>query len=186
MKRFLSTVAVASMLATGAFAASEAQMAAIHTYAPNVDISTLTEAQVEEMQSVAVSGKSDTEKRTMIEQIAEGSSDVTMVSPEVDEMIVQYIPAWRVAMMTPEQKAEAQAIITANSSDDDIKTRIITIVTPSTAPALTSGEEQAVKTFVPEADLSMLTDTQVANIRAAIYSDKSDSDIRSLVELALS
>ncbi|NIY96808.1 hypothetical protein HC022_11350, partial [Salipiger sp. HF18] len=60
MKRFLTITALSTVIATSAFAASEAEMTAISTYYPDANYETLTDQQVAEMFAIANSGKDDT------------------------------------------------------------------------------------------------------------------------------
>ncbi|EPX86850.1 hypothetical protein [Salipiger mucosus] len=185
MKRILTVTALTTVLATGAYAASEAEVTAINTVAPGVDVSMMTDAQVDEAFAIAKSGDSDVEKRDKIQQIVEGSNMIDSVSPEVDAMIMEYVPDWQVAAMTDAQKVEAQAIIESGSEPADIREEVMAIVTGDAA-ALTEAEMQRVMFFVPDAQLTDLTAEDVNEVRAAIYSGSSDVDIRRDLEQALS
>ena len=70
MKRLLTATALAATMATSAFAASDAERAAITMYYPDANFSVLSDDQVTEMFAVANSGSSDTQKRQDIEAIA--------------------------------------------------------------------------------------------------------------------
>ncbi|MEN9060291.1 hypothetical protein [Ponticoccus litoralis] len=66
MKRLFAGTALAAVLATGAFAATEDEMAAIQKYAPDVDVSTMSEQQIDAVMNVINSGDSEGEKSAKI------------------------------------------------------------------------------------------------------------------------
>lgn len=184
MKRFFAITAMTSMLATGALAASEAQTQAIQQFAPQIDVTQLTDAQVDEMFAVAKGGESDNYKADRIAAIAEPGNAI-MVSPEQEAEIAMYVPSWAVESMTGAEKAEAINILSGSGSEVDKKTDIMAILYNEN-PALTPAEMQRVESFAPGTDLSMLTDKQVDDVRAAIYSNENDGNIRDRLSEILS
>ncbi|HKK96562.1 MAG TPA: hypothetical protein VJ928_00175 [Marivita sp.] len=67
----MKTLITASALVLTAFAASASVTSDINTYAPNVDVSTLTEAEKNLIISVIHSGNSEGEKRALVQALAE-------------------------------------------------------------------------------------------------------------------
>lgn len=177
MKRFLAMTALTSVLATGALAATEEQANLINTYAPDVDVMTLTDTQVIEAMAIANSGGSDNQKREGIETIAMRESTPMTFSAEQIAQIEEYLPAEQVMMMTGEQRGDALAIISGASTDEDIRAKLGALGEDVT-PALTPAEISRVETLAPEADLTVLTPEQVGKIRALIYTDDSDGQLK--------
>ncbi|SDI93587.1 hypothetical protein [Alloyangia pacifica] len=177
MKRFLAMTALTSVLATGALAATEEQATLINNFAPDVDVSMLTEDQVIQAMAIANSGESDTDKRDRIETIAMRDSAPTTFSQEQMAQIEVYLPADKVMMLTGEQRGDALAIIAGGSSDDDIRAQVAALG-EDIAPALTAGEISRVEELAPDADLTVLTAAQVSEIRSVIYDDDNDADLK--------
>ena len=71
MKRTITmkTLITASALVLTAFAASASVTAEIDTYAPGVDVSTLSDAEINTLLSVIHSGDSEGEKRALVQAL---------------------------------------------------------------------------------------------------------------------
>ncbi|APZ51894.1 hypothetical protein [Salipiger abyssi] len=183
MKRLLTATALSTIVATSAFAASEAEMNAITTYYPDANFEALTDDQVTEMFAVANSGVSDTEKRSQIEDIAQ--ADNPSASVAVEEELQVYIPEWRLDEMSSAERERVVALV--SESEDPAETRVqIVDSMKDAAPNLTTGEVSALEELVPEADYSVLTTGQVDDLRAALYGDSSDSEKKSDIERIMS
>ncbi|WP_417743791.1 hypothetical protein [Salipiger sp.] len=184
MKRLLTATALAATMATSAFAASEAEQAAITTYYPDANFATLTDDQVAEMFAIANSGESDQKKRDDIEAVAmmDNPSDDTAEVTEMD--LTAYVPAWRLAEMTEEEKQNVVALVNRNEDPESVRVQLLKDM-ESAAPNLTPAELQAVQEVVPEADLTVLTTEQVNQVRAAIYGSDDDAEMRTKIEDAL-
>ncbi|EEX16588.1 hypothetical protein CSE45_4301 [Citreicella sp. SE45] len=183
MKRFLTITALSTVIATSAFAASEAEMTAISTYYPDANYETLTDQQVAEMFAIANSGKDDTEKKTEIRTIAEADNP----NPATTEVnLTEYVPEWRLMEMSAPEKESIMALV--NRGDDPEATRVQVLESlHSATPNLTAGEAQKVKDLVPSADLTVLTTEQIQDIRAVIYNgDENDANKKSRIDEILS
>ncbi len=66
MTRFITATALATVLATGAFAQPQVDTQTIEKFFPNVNVETLTERQVTQLTSIATSGESVSEKRAQM------------------------------------------------------------------------------------------------------------------------
>lgn len=126
MKKFLAAFALSGLTATAAFAeATPEQAAAINQYAPDVDVSMLSDAQVADAFAAANGTDSDAEKRSRIEFIASGGSTEPMTfSDEQIARIEEYVSPEEVAMMTGQQMGDALAIISSDENDTQ-KTALI-------------------------------------------------------------
>ena len=80
MKHLFAGTALAAVLATGAFAATEAEMTAIQKYAPNVDVSTMSEQQIDAVMNVIHGSDSEGEKSAKILALVGEAGDNTVVS----------------------------------------------------------------------------------------------------------
>lgn len=183
MKRFLTITALSTVLATGAIAATEAQKNAITTYYPEANFQTLTEDQVSEMFAIANGGMSDNDKAERIETIANDEGGMTAPAKEVD--LSAYVPAWRLDEMSAAQKEEMVALVTDGGDPENVRVQLVDKMADA-EPNLTKGEVSAVQALVPEADLTVLTEQQVKDVRAALYGEQDDADRRTRIEDALS
>ncbi|WP_353473100.1 hypothetical protein PVT71_03460 [Salipiger sp. H15] len=126
MTRFLAILAVSGLAAGAAFAeATHEQAMAINRYAPDVDVSMLSDAQVEAAFAAANGSDSDAEKRSQIEFIAGGGGTApTTFSEEQIALIEQYVTPDEVSMMTGQQMGDALAIINGEDGDAEKSARI--------------------------------------------------------------
>lgn len=177
MKRFIATTALASVLATGAFAATQEQTTLINSLAPEVNVDAMTDQQVLEAVAIANGGTSDTHKRDSIQAIAMGDSAPTTFSPQQIAQIEEYLPASTVEAMSGEQLGTALSLINGADEDDDVQASLEALGRDVT-PALTPSEIARVETLAPSADLTVLTGEQIDRLRAVIYSDESDGELK--------
>ncbi|MCR8551090.1 hypothetical protein M4578_25000 [Salipiger sp. P9] len=177
MKRFLTATVLTSLLATSAFAATEAETQAIKTFLPDTPVSSLSDAQVTELFAISKSGVSDREKVTRMQAVVEGTTPVTTFSAEENALLEQYLPAEKLAMLTASQKAEALGIIRGGSDKTKIEDRLSVLGVDRQSP-LTDGELARIAFFVPDANVTVLGSEQISELRAALYSGHSDSEIR--------
>ncbi|MBN9890316.1 hypothetical protein [Salipiger abyssi] len=183
MKRLLTATALSTIVATSAFAASEAEMNAITMYYPDANFEALSDDQVTEMFAVANSGASDTDKRSQIEEIA--SADNPSASTAVEQDLQVYVPEWRLDEMSSAEREQMVALVT--ESDDPAETRVQIVDSMSdAAPNLTTGEVSALEQLVPEADYSVLSTEQVNDLRATLYGGADDSEKKSDIERIMS
>lgn len=177
MKRILTITALSSVLATGALAATEEQTNLINQYAPDVNVEMLSDQQVIEAFAIANSGDSDIHKGEKIEAIAMRDDEPMTFSAEQMAQIEEYLPTETVMMMTGQQRGDALAIINGADTDDDVKAQLMALADDAT-PMLTPAEVSRVETLAPDADLTMLTAEQVSQIRALIYTDENDAQLK--------
>lgn len=126
MKRILTLLAVSGLAAGAAFAeATPEQASAINQYAPDVDVSMLTDQQVADAFAAANGTQSDAEKRARIEFIASGGGTEPMTFSEAQiSQLEQYVTPDEVSMMTGQQMGDALAIIAGPGGDDEKSARI--------------------------------------------------------------
>lgn len=177
MKTFVATVVIALSISGAAYSATEEQMAMIIQYAPDVDVTAMTDDQVSEAFAIADGTADDAQKQIRIAFIANNVEPPRTFSDEQISLIEAYIDPSLVMMMSGQQKADALALINGGTSKDHISGELEAMVIGIT-PALTPAEEQQVNTYVSGADLAALAAEQVGEIRAVIYSQDGDGQKR--------
>lgn len=134
MKRFITAAALTSVIATGAFAATEYQTSTINQYVPEVDVSTLSDEQVDAL--IAISGSADEADKEQKMRSYLGvqtspatvdTTTTTMTTADAsmdDPTISQYLPDVDQSTLTDAQKAALVGIATsADESDKEQKMR---------------------------------------------------------------
>ncbi|GAA4219016.1 hypothetical protein J4E08_17810 [Sagittula sp. NFXS13] len=134
MKRFITAAALTSVIATGAFAATEYQTSTINQYVPEVDVSTLSDEQVDAL--IAISGSADEADKEQKMRSYLGvqtspatvdTTTTTMTTADAsmdDPTISQYLPDVDQSTLTDQQKAALVGIATsADESDKEQKMR---------------------------------------------------------------
>ncbi|GGG69400.1 hypothetical protein GCM10011415_16000 [Salipiger pallidus] len=185
MKRFITLTALSTVIATSAFAASEAEMTAIDRYYPEANYETLSDEQVAQMFAIANSGESDTDKTSRIEEIASSNNPSTATATVSDSELTAYVPEWRLAELTEEERAELIALVSSNDNPEETRVQVLESMNSAT-PNLTPGEMKSVERIAPGADLSVLTTEQVQQIRAALYGEQNDTEKKSRIDQILS
>ncbi|MCT4371124.1 hypothetical protein CLG85_012675 [Yangia mangrovi] len=130
MKRFVAALLVSGIAAGAALAeATPEQTSAINQYAPDIDVSMLSDAQVDAAFAAANGKDSDAEKRTQIEFIANGGGSRPMTfSEEQIALIEEYVSPEEVAKMTGQQMGDALSIISTSENDDQKAARIKALI----------------------------------------------------------
>lgn len=141
MKRILTATALMSVVATGAFAATDYETTTINQYVPEVDVSTLSDTQVDAL--VGIAGSSDeadieTEMRAYLDTYpspepvtvtttadAEPAIDpaYTDDASGYDATIAEYLPDVDLDTLSDEQKAQLVSIATS-ADEADIETEM--------------------------------------------------------------
>jgi hypothetical protein len=126
MTRFITATALATVVATGAFAQSQVETQTIEKYFPNVNVETLTDLQVTQLTNIAASGESVSEKRAQMralltdvnfEPMEPVDMEVTTGLTEFERSQIElYAPELDVSSLT---KIEIQRLQTAITSGDN-------------------------------------------------------------------
>lgn len=183
MKRLLTITALTSVVATSAFAASQAEMSAISRYYPEANFETLTDDQVSEMFAISVSSESDADKAMLMENVVEASNP-NPVTTDVD--INAYVPEWRLVEMSDSERDRIIALVSRGEDPESTRVQIVESM-QDVAPNLTTGEVEAVERIAPEADVTVLTTEQVYEVRAVLYDDdQNDANKKSRIDQILS
>ncbi|MBE9639003.1 hypothetical protein [Salipiger mangrovisoli] len=122
---------LAAGLATGTAhaEATPAQAAAINQYAPDVDVSMMSDQQVAAAFAAANGSDTDAEKRAQIAFIAGGGGTEPMTFSEAQIALLEdYVPPDVVAKMSGQQIGDALAIISRDENHDQKAARIKAMV----------------------------------------------------------
>ncbi|MBP0483453.1 hypothetical protein [Sagittula salina] len=144
MKRFLTATALMSIVATGAFAATDYEATTINTYLPDVDVSTLNDEQVGALMNIAGSNTEAEKEEQMraylgefnspemttsvkvvpAEEAAEMEAEGTMepADPDFyDNVIASFLPDVSIETLTDEQKSALVNIANGDGNENDKK-----------------------------------------------------------------
>lgn len=186
MKRLFAGTALAAVLATGAFAATEDEMAAIQKYAPDVDVSTMSEQQIDAVMNVINSGDSEGEKSAKISALVGEAGDNTVVSEVSSGQLArlqQYAPELDFTGITASELEQALNVIDSADSKGEALAQLRTYSTnsvseaPSAAP-FTEAELSQIATAAPDLDPMTLTAEQRAELQAALATGDSEEIMR--------
>lgn len=136
MKSIVFAFATATALTgTAAFAdhhITEADVAEIHQYAPDADVSTLSEEQLLQIQNIIHSGDSESEKRNKVKayfesSMAPGNVVIEMPEerdPEYAEEILVYVPDADLSTLTEEELLQIENILHSSDSESEKRGKI--------------------------------------------------------------
>lgn len=147
MKRILTATALVSVIASGAFAATDFDTQTINQYVPDVDVSTLSDEQVAALVGIATSepeSKKEEHMRAYLKDFVspptttvvkvvpvdspEGQAALAAAEAEpvevngsefYDNQIASYLPDVDLSTLSAEQKAALIAISTESASEND-------------------------------------------------------------------
>ncbi|KHQ54916.1 hypothetical protein [Mameliella alba] len=137
MTRFITATALATVVATGAFAQSQVETQTIEKYFPNVNVETLTELQVTQLTTIAASGESVSEKRAQMrallidvnfEPMEPVDMEVTTGLTEFERSQINlYAPELDVSSLTENEIQRLQTAITSgdNAEIDKVANQIM-------------------------------------------------------------
>lgn len=182
MTRIFAGTALAAVLATGAFAATEAEMAKIQQYAPNVDVSTMSEQQVDAVMNIINGGDSMGEKQAKISGLVGEAGDNTVVSEVSSGQLVrlqQYAPGLDFTGISASELEQALNVIDSSESKGDALAQLQTYSTGAASPdasaaPFTEAEMTQIRTAAPDLDPMTLSSEQRAELQAAISTGDSD------------
>ncbi len=191
MKRFLTTSALTIALAGSAYAATEAEMATISSYLPNADISAWSDTEVATAMNIIQSNDTRSDIVGKLNALYDGE-EYTPMSATISEAEVaildQYVTGVDYTML-PQPTVDA-AIVAAQSgmSDSEKSAQIVALLSDDPAPmgdmnTATAAEVALINSYAPEIDVMSLSDAQVNSALAVIYSEESQGNIASSLEV---
>ncbi|MBN7785858.1 hypothetical protein JYP51_13075 [Ponticoccus gilvus] len=186
MKRLFAGTALAAVLATGAFAATEEEMTAIQEYAPNVDVSTMSEQQIDAVMNVIHGSDSEGEKSAKILALVGEAGDNTVVSEVSSGQLArlqQYAPELDFTGITASELEQALNLIDSADSKGEALAQLRNYSTnsvseaPSAAP-FTEAELSQIAAAAPDLDPMTLSVEQRAELQAALATGDSEEIMR--------
>ncbi|SDY50537.1 hypothetical protein SAMN05444340_10990 [Citreimonas salinaria] len=176
MKRIFATTALTAVLATGAFAQTEAQITEVERFLPNVNVELLPEETVQELVTIAHGGGSFDDRQQRMQALINIDSVVTATFTEAQLVEVRTaVPDVDIATMTDAQILQALSIVrSADASDAEQKIRAIVNSDDETTLMLTDAEIRDIRLIAPEFDLTTITADDAVELRAALASGDRD------------
>lgn len=188
MKRMFAGTALAALLATGAFAATEAEVIAIQKYVPDADVSMMSDEEVAAVMNVVNSGDSEGEKQQKIRSLLGEPDENTVVSEVTSGQLTrlqQYAPELDFTGITASELEQALNVIDSAESKSDALIQLRTYSSSTTetpsAPVFTAAEASALAAVAPDLDPMTLTVEQRAELQAAIATGNNE-DIQRVVD----
>ncbi|MDO6588013.1 hypothetical protein Q4543_21130 [Salipiger sp. 1_MG-2023] len=179
MKRFLTATALATVLGTSAFAASQAEVNAITQYYPEANFSALSDQQITQMMAIAQSGEDDNEKAARMERIAAADSSAGRAMPSEAEQaaIRAYYPDVNFAALSQSQVAEMMAI--AQSGDEDTeKSAMIEEIAAADNPNVDTADMLILTDYFPQVRIEEMTTAEKDRIVALVNRGVDPDSIR--------
>jgi hypothetical protein len=188
MKRMFAGTAIAAILATGAFAATDAEIMAIQKYAPDADVTVMSEQDIDAVMNVINSGDSEGDKAQKIRALIGDAGENTVVSEVTSGQLVrlqQYAPELDFTGITASELEQALTVIDSADSKSEALIQLRTYSTSASeapsAPVFTAAEASALAAVAPDLDPMTLTVEQRAELQAAIATGNNE-DIQRIVD----
>jgi hypothetical protein len=183
MKRMMIATALATTLGTAAFAATEAEMDKVTTFAPGVDTSSYTESDFNIAYGIVNSGMSRGEKLAKLRALETDSNldmGTAMITEAEMERLQEYAPDIDFGSVTQAQ-AETALAITYGGESTSVKTERVqnilsgTEMDAETMAMVSEGQEQMLMTYLSEDEISTLTEDELQLALSYAYSGMSRS-----------
>ncbi|WP_375260016.1 hypothetical protein [Citreimonas sp.] len=177
MKRIFATTALSAMLATGAFAQTEAQMTEVQRFLPDTNVALLPEETIQELVTIAYGGGSFGDRQTRMRSIVEGEGVVTATFTEAQLVQISTVaPDVDVATMTDAQILQAISFVNSEDNQADAAQKIRALVESDDDAMLmlTDAEIRDIRLIAPELDLTTITEDQAIELRAALATGDRD------------
>ncbi|CUH78929.1 hypothetical protein [Tropicibacter naphthalenivorans] len=185
MKRFLIATALVTSMGTTAMAATQGEINTINSYLPDLDVSQLTDTQVDALIGIAMSNEDRNQKMMkMGGYIYSGNEVDTPVPATTVAELEAFAPSIDFSGMTNEELAQAVTVLNGGDSYDQKLLKLRSLAEASdvvTILPLTAGEVATIKQYDPNIDLTKLSDNDILIIQAAIAGGDRNN-IRSVIQ----
>ena len=193
MKRMMIATALATTLATAGFAATETQKQEVDGFNASIDTSSFSDRDYDIAYGIVTSGMSMGEKTAKLRALeTEDNVDmgIAMISEAEMERLMQYAPDADYGSITQSQAETALAVTYGGESTSTITERVQNILNDgemdeTTLTAVNEGRQNLIRTYVPEADLSVLTEDELALALSYVHSGMSRSEKVQQIEALL-
>lgn len=190
MKRIMIASVLALTTAGTAFAASEAEISRVQPYVPDYDVSAWSDTQIAQAMNVIQSEDSRAEITSKLRAMAEGT-EYTASSATISEaemaMLNEYVDGVDYTALPQATVDAAISVAQSEMSAGERETRIQQLLSSDTAPmsennTATAAEAALIERHAPGVDVATLSESQVNQALAIIYSSDSEADTKSKLE----
>jgi len=183
MKRMMIATALATTLGTAGFAATEAQIEQVESFASGIDTSSYTDSDFDIAYGIVNSGMSRGEKVAKLRALeTEDNVDlgVVMISEAEMERLEQYAPGVDFGTITQAQAESALAVTYGGESPSIVTQRVQNILSGNemdeeTLAMVSQGEMNMLSTYISEDDIALLTEDELELALSYAYSGMSRS-----------
>lgn len=189
MKRTLIATALVTTLSTTAFAATDAQVEAVDTFAAGIDTNAMTDAQLDVAYGIVTSGDSRGEKIAQLRALEADTTKYSQANISAAEMmrIEKYAPEVDLTTVEKDQVLSALAITYGSASEGEKRERVQAVlkdynVVNTLATDISEGQERMIENYVPDVDFSKLTEEDLQLILTYIHSGMSRGETRGKIE----
>lgn len=189
MKRILIATALTTTLSTAAFAVTDGQMNQIQTFAPGIDVTSMTETQLEVAYGIVTSGDSHGEKMGELRALTldDEPAQIAVISEAQWNRLMSYAPEADPSVITQAQAESALAITYSGMSAGERRQQVQEIlndysVVETMTDKISEGRLNLIKTYVPEIQEEELSDQDVQVIISVIHSGMSRAEITSQIK----
>lgn len=189
MKRMMIATALVTTLGTAAFAATEAQIQEIETFGAGVNVSTMTDAELDLAYAIVSSNDSHSEKLAKLRSLAEPDEPASepMLSEAQIVQLQQYAPDVDFSDITRAQAEAALALAFGGTSESEKATRVQNVLSDESmvetmATDIEASERQMIEFYAPDIDLDSVTEVELDAIVQVIHSGKPHGEITSEIE----
>jgi hypothetical protein len=190
MTRMMIATALATTLGTAAFAATEAQIQQVQTFNTGIDTSTFTDTDYDIAYGIVTSGMSNGEKTAKLRAL--GTDDnvdmgIAMISEAEMARLLDYAPNTDFGAITQSQAEAALAVTYGGESRATITSRVESILggaemDADTLTIVSEGQAAMLRSYVPEADVTVLTQEELALAMSYVHSGMSRSEKAAQIE----
>lgn len=177
MKRILATAALTATVATGASAATEAQVNELERFLPDVNISMLDDATVDQLIAISSGGESFADRQQTMRALVQDSMPVTSMFTEAQLVEVRtVVPDLDVAVMSDAELLQAISFIRSEDSPSSAAQKIRALVDQDDEAMLmlTDAEIREIRLVAPEFDLTTIDADDATELRAAVATGDRD------------
>ncbi|MCR9111310.1 hypothetical protein [Marivita sp. XM-24bin2] len=190
MKRMMIATALATTLGTAGFAATEAQIQQVQGFNSSIDTSTFTDTDYDIAYGIVTSGMSNSEKTAKLRALATDDNvdmGIAMISEAEMERLLDYAPDADLGTITQSQAEAALAVTYGGESRAVITDRVASILAgepmdDETLTVVSTGRAAMLQMYVPEADVTVLTDDELALAVSYVHSGMSRSEKTAKIE----
>ncbi|SHI08045.1 hypothetical protein [Marivita hallyeonensis] len=189
MKRMMIATALVTTLGTAAMAATDEQIQQIERFAPGIETSNLTEAELQTAYGIVTSGDSRGEKIAKLRALETDANagSFEMLSDAELMRLEQYAPGFDWTDVTPAQAQAALAITYGGDSEGVKSERVQAILTDENSMTemnadITAGQRMMITNYAPNVDVDALSESDVQSILSVIHSGASRGEIAGQIE----